>query len=95
MKSTFIRPLITEKTMHEAEKGKFSFIVPKYVDKTEVKRFIEHAFGVNVIGVITSIVKGKRMRVGKMRIKSAAPSFKKAIVELKEGQKIGLFELGS
>lgn len=95
MNSVIIKPLITEKTMTDAEKGKYSFIVAEAVGKKVIRKAIENAFSVNVRGIMTTTVKGKRKHIGKNRREVAVSSFKKAIVQLKTGQKIGLFELGA
>ncbi len=89
------KPLITEKSMAEAEKGKYSFIVAQSAGKKDIKKAVESSFSVNVVSVMTTVVKGKRKRIGRNRQKVSASIFKKALVELKSGQKISLFELGA
>ena len=81
--------------MAEAEKGKYSFIVAQTAHKEDIKKAVEKNFSVNVISVMTIVVKGKRKRAGRNRQKVAGSVLKKAIVELKTGQKISLFELGA
>jgi large subunit ribosomal protein L23 len=93
--NTIIRPLITEQSMKEAEKGRFSFIVMYAATKPMIRQAVSDSFSVDVVSVTTVISKGKTKRVGKNRQKVVAEPFKKAIVQLKEGQKIGLFELGA
>ncbi|MBI2032075.1 MAG: 50S ribosomal protein L23 [Candidatus Levybacteria bacterium] len=88
-----ISPIISEKSMKEASLNKFSFKVIKSADKKIIKRAIEKKFGVDVLNVYTTIVKGKARREGKRREEISLPSFKKAIVLVKEGQKIGIFDL--
>lgn len=87
-------PLITEKTMKDANLGKFTFKFPVYARKEDIKKLVESKFSVNVVHVSTTIVKGRSQRVGLRRNEIKKPSFKKAIVELKKGEKIALFELG-
>ena len=53
---------------------------------------IEKKFGVTVTGISTNIVKGRKARSGVRRVERALPQFKKAIVTLKKGEKIDLFE---
>lgn len=89
-----ISPIITEKSMIDAGNGKFTFKVFKESNKNEIRRAIEKNFNVNVIGISTNIVKGKTHRVGVRRNEKKIASWKKAIVTLKSGEKIGLFELG-
>lgn len=92
--AVIIKPIITEKSMQDAKSGKFTFIVAKAANKTNIKKNIENAFSVNVISVATSIIKGRRKRVGKKMTEKILSPFKKAIVQLKKDQKIALFDVG-
>ncbi len=87
-----ISPLISEKSMNDAGLGKFTFKVSKKADKRQIKKDIEEKFKVDVVSVATSIVKGKKRRFGAKRTEVAMPTWKKAIVKLKAGQKIGVFD---
>ena len=87
-------PIISEKSMQDAGIGKFTFKSPTFVNKGEAKKTIEKRFEVNVIDISTTTVKGKTMRVGERRSEVKKSPWKKITVRLKEGQKIGLFELG-
>ncbi len=80
--------------MKDAGEGKFSFKVMKSSNKNEIRRAIEKRFNVNVIKISTNILKGKKIRVGARRAEVKVSDWKKAIVTVKKGQKIGLFELG-
>ena len=80
--------------MKDASSGKFSFRVLKSANKNEIKKTVEKNFNVNVVHVSTNILKGKKMRVGSRRTEKKVSDSKKAIVTVKKGQKIGLFELG-
>lgn len=87
-------PLITEKLDAAREKFRqYSFIVDKKASKYDVANAVEKLFKVNVEGVRTHIVRGKTKRVGKSI--GRRPNFKKAVVTLKEGDKIELFEGGA
>jgi large subunit ribosomal protein L23 len=87
-------PLITEKLDKSREKFRqYSFIVDKKATKHDVARAVEGLFKVNVEAVRTNIVRGKVKRVG--RSVGQRPNYKKAIVTLKEGDKIELFEGGA
>ena len=88
-----IKPLITEKSMEKAAKGKFTFVVEKDSAKTEIKKEIEKRFKVHVLGISTSIVKGKKIKTGKRRTEVTRSSWKKATLTLKPGEKIELFEV--
>ena len=85
------RPLDTEKLdrMRDRE-NKFAFEIHLKANKTEVKQAIEQLFKVKVVAVKTAIVRGKFRRIG--RSEGQRPNWKKAIVTLKEGDAISLFE---
>lgn len=89
-----VRPLITEQSMALAGKGRFTFVVARHADKIDIKRAVEDKFGVNVIGIGTRIVKGKTKRVGMRKTEITSSIWKKAVVTVKEGQKISIFDLG-
>ena len=87
-------PLITEKLDRARERFRqYSFLVDKKATKHDVARAVTSLFKVNVEDVRTLIIRGKIKRVGKSIGKR--PNFKKAIVTLKEGDKIDLFEGGA
>jgi large subunit ribosomal protein L23 len=87
-------PIITEKLDAAREKFRqYSFIVDKKATKIDVARAVENLFKVSVEGVRTNVVHGKVKRVGKNI--GRRPNYKKAIVTLKEGDKIELFEGGT
>lgn len=85
-----IKPVVTEKSFSLLEENKYTFIVDKRANKTEIKSAVEDIFKVSVLGVNTINVKGKPKRVGKHAGYKA--DRKKAIVTLKPGQKIPLFD---
>jgi large subunit ribosomal protein L23 len=85
-----IKPVVTEKTMDLLADNKYTFIVDKKANKTEIKNAIEDIFSVRVEKVYTINTKSKPKRMGKYEGKTVAR--KKAIVALKPGQKIKLFE---
>lgn len=95
LNNIIIRPVITEKSMTDVGKGRFTFEVKKEADKNAVRSAVEQQFKVNVISITTSIVKGKRGRTGVRRIEKVKSPWKKATVELKSGQKIDLFDTGT
>ena len=87
-------PLITEKLDRSREKFRqYAFVVDRDATKHDVSRAVESMFKVTVEGVRTHVIRGKVKRVGKSIGKR--PNFKKAIVTLKEGDKIELFEGGA
>ncbi len=84
------RPLITEKDTALQAVGKYSFEVAKEANKHQIKQAVEMAFKVkvNAVNVLTVPSKGRRMR-GRQVL---THPWKKAIVTLKPGDKIGFFE---
>lgn len=94
MKTTIIAPIITERSLALAKQGKFSFLVALDADKASIKKAIKDAFKVDVIGVDTIIQKGKTKRIGMKRVEKKLAKTKKAVVTLKSGQKIDIFDLG-
>lgn len=92
--NVIVRPLLTEQTMREVEKDKYTFIVNRGASKTMVQKIVEEKFGVNVLAVTTSLVKGRTKRVGQRRVEVTNGAFKKATLTLKKGQKIDLFTVG-
>jgi large subunit ribosomal protein L23 len=85
------RPLVTEKsTRANEETNKVTFVVRKDANKIEIKRAVEEVFGVNVLEVRTLNNRGKKKRVGARQ--GRKPDWKKAVVSLREGDRIDLFE---
>ena len=85
---TIIKPVITEKSTSQSENNQVSFIVNKYSTKPEIKNSVEAIFGVKVESVNTIKTKGKVKRfrgyTGKRN------DYKKAIINLKEGETIDI-----
>ena len=88
-----IKPILTEKATASNEVGKFSFIVNKKANKVQVKKAIEKTYNVNVLSVNTINVLGKSIsKFTKTGIVTGRkPSYKKAIVQLKEGEFIDFY----
>ena len=85
------RPLITEKSERGREVAQqYAFEVHRDATKIQVKNAVEKLFGVHVTGIRTSINRGKNKRVG--RNIGRRPNWKKAVVTLREGETIALFE---
>lgn len=88
------KPLITEKTMSLANEDKYTFAVDKKADKKIVKRAVEEFLKVKVKKVWIMKVLGKIKRSGRLKRKLIKKSdWKKAIVQIKEGQKIDMFDV--
>lgn len=85
------RPLVTEKGIKaQGSLPSYTFEVDKKATKDDVKKSIEKIFNVSVLKVNTSLVRGKLKRVG--RSMGYQSNWKKAIVALKAGDKIEIFE---
>lgn len=80
------RPLISEKSYGAMATGKYMFRVHKAATKREVAAAVAEAFKVDVVSVNTMRMRGKERRRG--RVRGFQPDWKKAVVTLKEGQKI-------
>jgi large subunit ribosomal protein L23 len=86
-----VRPVITEKTTDLREKANhIVFEVAMDAGKLEIKEAVETLFKVKVLGVRTVKVRGKSRRVGKHVGRKS--DWKKAIVKLKPGDTISIFE---
>ncbi len=95
MHQILISPLITEKmTNISADSGKYGFLVNPKANKIQIAKAIEKKFNVHVTEVRTINHQGKTKtqfrKSGRFTGKTA--KFKKAIITLKEGEKIELFE---
>jgi len=85
-----LNPIITEKSTVQQENNKYSFNVNKRANKKEIMKAVNDIFGVKPTGCNIINVSGKKKRE---RYKIGyTSSWKKAIVTLKEGDKIELFE---
>ena len=76
-----IRPVITEQSMIDAQDKKYTFIVHKGANKTEIKNAVETMFKVKVENVNTMNYAGKTKRMGRNVGKTS--SYKKAIAAIK------------
>ena len=86
-----IKPVITEASMANMQLKKYTFKVAKDAEKVEIARAVEELFGVKVSKVNTLHVRGHMRRQG--RYEGYTPSWKKAVVTLKEDSKpIEFFE---
>ncbi len=88
---TIIRPVMTEKTSAGYQaRGEYTFEVAPTADKAAIRQAVERLFGVKVTGVWTANMRGKIRKVGKTAGKR--PNWKKAIVKLRDGDTIDVFE---
>jgi large subunit ribosomal protein L23 len=88
-----IKPLVTEKFSAMNESGRYGFIVDKNANKVEIKKEVEATYGVNVSSVNTMIQPGKsKSRYTKSRvIEGNSPAYKKAVVQVAEGEIIDFY----
>ncbi len=88
---TIVRPIVTEKSsVAYQERGEYTFEVHPDATKTAIRQAVEQLWGVKVTGVWTSNQRGKEKRMG--RTTGRRPNWKKAIVKLREGDTIPVFE---
>lgn len=86
-----IQPLLTEKiTAMRESANKVGFLVKPDANRIEIKRAVEAALKVKVLRVNVMNIAGKTKRLG--RFAGKRPDWKKAIVTLKEGEKLELYE---
>ncbi|MBM3958121.1 MAG: 50S ribosomal protein L23 [Gemmatimonadetes bacterium] len=95
-----ISPVVTEKTAEQMDqKSLYTFIVSKDANKLEIGHAVEKLWDVKVVDVRTMRYPGKARRsfLGRMAKnwqKGRRASYKKAIVQLAEGERIELYEVG-
>ncbi len=86
-----LKPIISEKSYDLIEMNKYTFKVDKKATKPQIRQAIEEIFDVEVEHVNTQNYKGKFKRQG-AKSSGYRSDWKKAIVSLKEGHKIEIFE---
>ena len=88
---TIVRPIVTEQSSAAyQERGEYTFRVASDATKTSIRAAVEQLFGVKVTGVWTSNQRGKARRVG--QDVGRRPHWKKAVVKLRDGDTIDIFE---
>ena len=87
-----LRPVVSEKTYGLMDNNVYVFEVAKYATKIDVRRAVEQAFHVTVTNVNTLNRKGKSIRNRRTGVEGKRPDQKRAIVTLKAGDSINLFE---
>ena len=86
-----IKPIITERSMMDAQDKRYTFQVYKTANKYQIKDAVEKAFDVKVVRVNTMNMRGKLKRMG--RTQGRRPDWKKAIVVLSpDSKEIKFFE---
>jgi large subunit ribosomal protein L23 len=85
-----IRPVVSEKSYHQITENRYTFRVHSEAHKTQVRQAVEELFDVKVVAVNIVQMPAKPKRRGMQR--GTRPGWKKAIVQLKPGDKIEIFE---
>ncbi len=89
-----LRPVISEKSMDQTQRNKYTFRVHDDANKFDIKRAVEELFKVTVLDVNVSTTKPKEKRRGTRRgsIKGHTSPWRKAVVTVSAGDKIEFFE---
>ena len=85
-----IKPVLSEKTTDMAEQNKYVFRVSMKANKHSIKKAIKEIFNVNPVKINVMKVRGRKKRVRYQY--GYTTSWKKAIITLKKGDKIEIFE---
>ena len=92
-----VRPVISEKTIDESGRGKYTFEVHRHANKLQIKSAVEELYQkekvtVVAVNVLTTKAKEKRRGTRRGRVVGHTTPWRKAIVTLAAGQKIEFFE---
>ncbi len=93
---TFVikRPIVTEKTLKLIEtQNTYVFEVSKTAEKNQIKKMVKDLFGVDAVSVNTVMGHRTAKRTGRKRLAVTTERTKKALVTLRPGQTIELFDL--
>ena len=85
-----IKPVVSEKSYNQITENRYTFKVHKDAHKTQVRQAVEELFDVKVTSVNIVKMPAKPKRRG--RILGTKPGWKKAIVQLRKGDSIEIFE---
>ncbi len=89
-----VQPVITEKSLMLAQtQNSYVFQVERGATKEQVKHAVESLYGVNVTSVNTIFGHRSLEATGRRRIKQMQPKIKKAVVKIKAGQTIEVFDI--
>jgi large subunit ribosomal protein L23 len=92
-----LRPVISEKSIDESGRGKYTFAVHGEANKIQIKAAVEELYAkenvtVVAVNVLTTKAKEKRRGTRRGRITGHTTAWRKAVVTLAAGQKIEFFE---
>ena len=90
-----VKPVLTEKSLNDASRGEYTFVVDRNSSKSQILRAVKELFKVDVLSVSTRTTKGKSKRVFKTRVRTTLGPIKKATVKIGKDQKIDIFEVKS
>ena len=85
-----IAPVVSEKSYGQIAQNRYTFKVHQDAHKTQVRQAVEELFDVKVVNVAIIKVQAKPKRRG--AIKGIRPGWKKAVVQLKPGDSIEIFQ---
>ena len=85
-----VKPLITEKASDLGALNKYVFAINPKMNKVEVKKAIRTIYNVTPVKVNISNFSGKKVRYG--RVQGQTTGWKKAVITLKAGDKIEVYE---
>jgi large subunit ribosomal protein L23 len=85
-----LKPIVSEKSYEATTRGMYTFKVHPDAHKTQIRQAVEELFGVHVQAVNILKVQPKPKRRGLIR--GTKPGWKKAIVQVREGESIEIFE---
>ncbi|RAR74302.1 50S ribosomal protein L23 [Flavobacterium aciduliphilum] len=92
--SIIVKPIITEKITKEGEVfNRFGFVVDRNANKVQIKKAVEAAYGVTVVGVNTMNVRPDRTTkyTKSGLISGKTNAYKKAVVQVQEGETIDFY----
>ncbi|MGA2911104.1 MAG: 50S ribosomal protein L23 [Candidatus Levyibacteriota bacterium] len=90
--NVILGPIISEKSMNDASHGKYTFKVSVKAGKKDIQKAVEEKYKVNAVRIATITIKGRSVKAGAKRTEITRSPFKKAIVTVRAGQKIAIFD---
>jgi large subunit ribosomal protein L23 len=88
-REVLIAPIVSEKSYNLIDDHRYTFRVHKDAHRLQVRQAVEELFDVHVESVNIAHVKAKPKRRG--MVKGRKPGWKKAIVQVREGETIEIF----